>query len=913
MNLNDGDTFTVDTRTLEMDSGITLDVTTPGVAIADGTTFSVSNGATTVLYRFDKTPGTPAPPGSVEVAINDTMSAAQVAAAIAANFLAPISQVAPNPPLPNPLAGQLRAVHLASIGQPTRVYIEDLTPATPNHSASSGTPSVLVVGQAGVSGGNLRVYFTPLDTANQIAARIESAVAADPIPNVQATAQGNTVRFVIPPGSPPLVVTIPPTTPFTAQNLAGGAGGSVTGIQFLGTDMFAVTDTGSLLRYSTGIFGGISQSLTATFATNLNQIPFTGLSLGPQNVDVDRDGTPDYARIFFATAADGQVYAFDEFGVFAPIFADGATSVSMGGPGAAAQGIAFSTLDYNLWHVTNRRNTDAGHGINPAFDGSRGLATVQGGTSFYFGLEDPRVNTTISNQPGAGNYITQPQDLRPQNVFNTYNLPGGAQGSLTTNPFSLAGYAPTDKPTLYFNYFLESQNANANTQQNMRDSVRVYISGDGVNWSQLATNNSILSAPAAGSSGLFAELPDHLSTSGGFYRNDSNGGQQRVQELFDNTDAWRQARVDLGDFAGLPNLRLRFDFSTAGSLNIGGTTVGALLQALPGSVLRDGQIFSIDSVDFEFDSGFTLVAPAGAGDAIQDGETFTISDGVNPPLTFEFNKAGGVSVPLNQVISITDIDSAATVAQKVAAAIAASFAPFAVGLGGVTPHVNGHRVNLEGAVSVSQAAVIGSPQMTLEGAPGTTTGLPVVIHENMTDVQVALQMGNALDAQFTVPGNVDLPGYHTSALIDGARLQLPTHTVTFAGPLTTSSILQGDQFGNFFSNGRGQNNNFEGVFIDDIIIGFAERGEMITGAAPIPPTSRPQSTSRPPATSRSPATTSWKSAAARNTARSSPPSRAVSSCSRPSTPTTGCRRNSRSPFPLATRSAKGRRSRSATA
>ncbi len=34
-----------------------------------------------------------------------------------------------------------------------------------------------------------------------------------------------------------------------------------------------------------------------------------------------------------------------------------------------------------------------------------------------------------------------------------YNLPGGALGSLVTNPFSLDGYTLADKPTLYFNYF----------------------------------------------------------------------------------------------------------------------------------------------------------------------------------------------------------------------------------------------------------------------------------------------------------------------------------------------------------------------------------------------------------------------------------------------------------------------------
>jgi len=40
--------------------------------------------------------------------------------------------------------------------------------------------------------------------------------------------------------------------------------------------------------------------------------------------------------------------------------------------------------------------------------------------------------------------------------------------------------------------------------------------------------------------------------------------------------------------------------------------------------------------------------------------------------------------------------------------------------------------------------------------------------------------------------------------------------------------LQGDSFGNFNSLSRAQNNGFEGAYIDDFVIGFASRGEMVT-------------------------------------------------------------------------------------
>ena len=41
--------------------------------------------------------------------------------------------------------------------------------------------------------------------------------------------------------------------------------------------------------------------------------------------------------------------------------------------------------------------------------------------------------------------------------------------------------------------------------------------------------------------------------------------RQQVQELFDTAE-WRQARIDLGEYAGETNLRFRFDFSTAGEM-----------------------------------------------------------------------------------------------------------------------------------------------------------------------------------------------------------------------------------------------------------------------------------------------------------------------------------------------------------
>ncbi|HEX5445813.1 MAG TPA: hypothetical protein VFW87_18445, partial [Pirellulales bacterium] len=138
-----------------------------------------------------------------------------------------------------------------------------------------------------------------------------------------------------------------------------------------------------------------------------------------------------------------------------------------------------------------------------------------------------------------------------------------------TNSFSLANYSAADKPTVYFNYYLSTQGASSNAtnaQKEMLDSARLLISDDGgKTWNLLATNNPY----RPGFKGPEAELPYYQSTTSETGSVDSGvGGLQAVQPLFDSVataTGWRQARIDLSDYAGQNNLAFRFDFSTAGS------------------------------------------------------------------------------------------------------------------------------------------------------------------------------------------------------------------------------------------------------------------------------------------------------------------------------------------------------------
>jgi hypothetical protein len=365
------------------------------------------------------------------------------------------------------------------------------------------------------------------------------------------------------------------------------ANGKITGLAEVNDILYGVTDAGGLYEI-TNPFGAASAQF---IASPFGSAHFSGLSAGPPDIIDPTTGNPAFANVMFATDSNGRLYAFDTTGKAVAAFAGGATSISTGLTGLT--GMAFSTLDYNLWHVTNQRGTDLGHGINLAPDNSRNPFSanqptqgVTGNTSFYFGLEDPRSKNTISTQPGAANYEDPGPVVNPNSaVYNTYDLPGGAMGSLVTNAFSLANYTATDKPTVYFDYYLNSRPASSSTQNpgTMVDSARVFASTDGgQTWQMLATNNSHL---ATSNTDPNAELPSFLSTSSSNGSNDI-ANRQRVQQLFDTAapgapNDWRQARIDLADFAGASNVELRFDFSTAGTMaqGIRGDSFGNLASA----------------------------------------------------------------------------------------------------------------------------------------------------------------------------------------------------------------------------------------------------------------------------------------------------------------------------------------------
>jgi len=429
-------------------------------------------------------------------------------------------------------------------------------------------------------------------------------------------------------------------------------------------------------------------------------VVFSGLVAGPQNAE---NGL--YANLLFGITGTGRVFAFDTWGRPQAVFASASYYVDTGVGGA--NGIAFSNLDDNLWHVSTDRDTAPGHAVGQTFNGSRLGQTPTGNASLYFGYEGP----TVQSQFGTQNFA-------PNTAANTYDFPGGAQGTVISNPFSLEGTSAGDKPVLYFDYWVDTERTDANEETSllapddrMRDSFRVYISGDDGRWKLLSTNNSDRDLP------LDADYVDEFDP---FTTRDAATGElvaeqpfQRA-EIFDSTnpasnDPWRQARIDLSPYAGQKNIRLRFDFSTAGGMSSGGrnftldlNTAGNELRALAGSELQDGQLFTlndlvqnpatdtlqrVDVVGFEFDFGPTIVAPTGAG--IDDGDLFDIDGTV---YEFDNNGTGGATNSIPHIlIPFTGLETAGELAAAIQAAVAENPPdPIMLSADLVTDEVNGN-------------------------------------------------------------------------------------------------------------------------------------------------------------------------------------------------------------------------------
>ncbi|MEQ1825450.1 MAG: pre-peptidase C-terminal domain-containing protein [Pirellula sp.] len=786
-----------------------------------------------------------------------------------------------------------------------------------------------------VGSGRIAVDFFAEDTADTIATRLAQVITTAGFAGLSALPNGNIVNMV---GAEVI------STTGSSRVVGLAPGGSITGIAGVNGTLYAVSDAGGLYTVSSGRLFGNFPGNVGTYVNSsyqLGGLQFTGLTAGPQNV-----ANGQYANLLFGTTANGRIYAFNTLGELQNVFANGQSSVSTGIFGL--NGLAFSNLDYNLWQQTQRRNTDAGHGINTPSDLSD--TAVIGGTSWYFGFDGSfRTNASYTT---ATYPLTFPRS-GGEPLNNTYNFPGGALGVLESQPFSLSGMTVQDIPTLYFNYFMSNDDGSSGPNSLMTDSFRVYGIGDDGIARLLTTNNRDIN---------------------------ESGVEKTTNNVVNPTVstppavAWRQARVDLSSLAGSRDVRLRFEFNTAGSMGFGAPGGrGFEMRVVAGKDLVDGQIFAVDGRQFEIEMGFNLVVPSGAG--LQTGDQVTVLDSVfvmwdgtgAPPIGnfVQFDRAdspeqvaqklivafqnasyaktaqtanladpaGGsdiltraLSIGVSgEAVSVTgtgeigdnpnlatgvdrDIDlfrlnlEAGTTITITASSTSASIpggslldpymrlfdaagreltanndfggsrdsrisftvqeaGRYFVGVSGsantrynpnvansgtnggsqgkyeltvdVTPRLNfalvGNRINIDGADVVSLPA--NSP-FVLTGSSGLLdpNRIPVYIRSNMTEQQVAREVARAMENGLVGGQDPFTTFSQRDRYIDVTGVQ-----VTNPGPFTVSTPRLEDNFSEYGVPGlpnanRSQNNAFEGLYLDDFIIGLAERGESVTGA-----------------------------------------------------------------------------------
>ena len=574
-------------------------------------------------------------------------------------------------------------------------------------------------------------YAIPFDAddtasvlANKIFASINAAFTTNENFTTRALLLGSSIQLA---GAETVTVN-PAGGPIEVEG--EGQGGQITGMAFLEVggayDLYCVDDLGGLYRIDNLVFSAPDSPAYYNFdpwtdpSDNLpkiirvngrgpqltylgkvggegRNIEFSGLTAGPRNVEGGR-----YAEMFFATDTGGNLYAFDGNAQLQPVFLDGASSIYLDGV-YNPTGLAFSNIDYNLWHVSSRRSGED-HGIFHSYDGTRPF-DYAGRQSFYFGLEHVAYGLGVYDviQPGTNAYLDRsPGDL------DSYDVPAGTHGSLVTDTFSLVGYDAADEPTLYFTYFLDTEETS-----DFYDTARVFISNDGAQWN-------------------------------------------RLMQVPQNAGDWRQARINLGGYVGMDNLRLRFDFSTAGDLRIGPNPFffepndeligGTYFHALPGTELADGDRFMVDGEEFEIDMGFSLYLPNAAGAAIQDGERFTVTTATGS-VTFEFDKGDGTIDPASdQMISIPANDPTSNVVQRVLTALT-THAPDAM------PELFGNRISLPGALDVQGDYVVGQIGGSPDIAPEAV--IPVGLFD--TDAEVAHAIAIAIDQVFTGTRDIAAP------------------------------------------------------------------------------------------------------------------------------------------------------------
>lgn len=623
--------------------------------------------------------------------------------------------------------------------------------------------------------------------------------------------------------------------------------GIVTGLTEVGDNMYAVNDSGELIRIAkntirdnSGVRLGTTRTVGAVVTTVQdaagNDINFTGLTTGPRNL-------ADYSDLLFGTGDDGRLHAFDVNGNLQNILGVGASEIDL--DRSDIKGVGFSNLDVNLWHRSDSENNFDGHGSNATPDDIRNQQTGRN-HSLYFGFE---------TNPGNGNI--QQGDWTAPNVpteaVDGYNFPGGAQGQIESYAVDLTGYSSRDLPILYFNYLLstEDQRSGSATNTEALDTLRVYVSSEeNPTWRLVATNNNAADGDGQhdANGNLLTDNRDEFDIQESQYV-DERGQYQFVQELFDAND-WRQARVSLTPWAGDKDVRVRLDFASAGEPEV--NALELRVRSAQSILDMPNKEFTLTNSagdgavrTFEFEFGAVLSMPGGA--AVPDGSSVRVRNfaGVDETIVFRRDDISAAVGP--NIVNYGLADSASDIAGKLRATLAA------LGFTVTADPENPERFSINrgtDSLFVTRTGFLSNPIVdTGHFDTGANEVVSVSIDSTPAEIRDAMQLAiaNAFNPDpigTPVPSLLPYQAFGESSLrVFGFRVTNPGSLATFGG--YGYSLLPGSRAGAYKGTSAAQlrdagmrdhdvvdaNGNVNrGVYIDDVIIGFAERGEMVTGA-----------------------------------------------------------------------------------
>ncbi|MCY3007182.1 MAG: Ig-like domain-containing protein [Planctomycetota bacterium] len=563
------------------------------------------------------------------------------------------------------------------------------------------------------------------------------------------------------------------------------ATGTVNGLTTVGNQAYGVSDQGELVTPTIVNVPSIPSRVVLNDPTTGNAINFTGLTRGPANVQNGR-----FADVLFGLSNTGVLYAFDTTGVFQPVFPLGRSSINLGT--TAITGIDFTSLDVNLWHVSNTDPDSqvAGHGRTRTFNNSGDSQTVPNNT-LRFAYTNP------GDQLGIDDFT---------NTANTYAMPGGAWGAFESTLLDLSRYSSSDQPVMYFNYNVRTENATANNDGNIfgdgagqafMDSFRVYGSGEDGQWVLLTTNNSAGYVDQSYADGaLFPPFSEYDVPRNG--NQDAFGRSNITSSAFDN-QGWRQARVNLGSMAGKRDVKIRFEFNSGGDFRTNNPAKGGFeLSAIAGERISDGNTFQISSnianpaatVTFEFDLGLVLNVPSGR--SFKNGDQIKIGSDL---YTFAAT-AGAKQIPF----SLTD--SPETIAASINTVLTAN--GYRVLASTASPnilnitHLNGSP--LPDSVLANDYDMVGPDDAIITGRPGIAAGNVRVSIDNTLPASETAQAPVFVSGDFYADGDIafadlaPLSRYTTGSAAPIAGLQNPTAALgqpDYVGNLEPTAAGQG--------------------------------------------------------------------------------------------------------------------------